>query len=242
MAASGRDYMTIGEVVENARRSAPGPHDLQGPLPRGRGARLARAHGRRLPQVPPGRRRAHRAGPAAAEGALPAARGHPREARRTSTRARCRRSSGPLRHAGRGGRAAVRGGRDGAARQGARRLGLPAVVHPRARRVRAGRARARASTARSSPGPDVAIAHACWDLRRFGIEPRHLRMYETFAEREAALFSQILMPALRHRTPEARQKLDETLAELTGHHERAKRHLLERALGRTLRRRSVGRR
>lgn len=63
-------------------------------------------------------------------------------------------------------------------------------------------------------GPDVAIAHTCWELRRFGIEPRHVRMYETFAEREAAFFQQILMPAMRHRTPEARQKLVETLGEL----------------------------
>jgi DNA-binding transcriptional MerR regulator len=77
---------------------------------------------------------------------------------------------------------------------------------------------------------DVAVAHACWDLRRFGVEPRHLRMYETFAEREATLFSQILMPAFRHRTPETRQKLVETLSELTEHTGDLKSHLLRRAL------------
>jgi DNA-binding transcriptional MerR regulator len=79
---------------------------------------------------------------------------------------------------------------------------------------------------------DVAIVHATWDMRRFGVEPRHLRMYETYAEREAAFFSQILMPAFRHRTPETRQKLVETLAELTALTDELKGRLLRRALGR----------
>lgn len=79
---------------------------------------------------------------------------------------------------------------------------------------------------------DVEIAHACWDLRRFGVEPRHLRMYEGFAERESALFAQIIAPAFRHRTPETRQKLVETLHELTELSADLKRHLTRRALGR----------
>lgn len=79
---------------------------------------------------------------------------------------------------------------------------------------------------------DVAIVHATWDLRRFGVEPRHLRMYETFADREAAFFSQILMPAFRHRTPETRQKLIEALTELTSLTDELKGRLLRRALGR----------
>ncbi len=80
---------------------------------------------------------------------------------------------------------------------------------------------------------DVQVAHACWDLRRFGIEPRHLRMYETLAEREAAFFSQILMPAFRHRTPETRQKLKDTLQELMMLTGDLKTQLLRRALGTT---------
>jgi DNA-binding transcriptional MerR regulator len=80
---------------------------------------------------------------------------------------------------------------------------------------------------------DVAIVHAAWDLRRFGVEPRHLRMYETFAERESSFFSQILMPAFRHRTPETRQKLVETLTDLTTLTEELKGRLLRRALGKT---------
>jgi DNA-binding transcriptional MerR regulator len=81
-------------------------------------------------------------------------------------------------------------------------------------------------------GMDVAISHACWDLRRFGIEPRHLRMYETFADREATFLSQALMPALRHRTPESRQRLVDTLTELTELTGSLKRAMLQRALGR----------
>jgi DNA-binding transcriptional MerR regulator len=64
------------------------------------------------------------------------------------------------------------------------------------------------------PRSDVQIAHACWDMRGYGIDPRHLRIFVTAAEREAALFQQILMPAYRHRTPETRQKLLESLGEL----------------------------
>jgi len=79
---------------------------------------------------------------------------------------------------------------------------------------------------------DIGIAHACWDLRRFGVEPRHLRIYETFAEREASFFSQILMPTFRHRTPETRQKLVDTLGELTRLTGELKKHMLHRALSR----------
>ncbi|MDZ4180155.1 MAG: MerR family transcriptional regulator [Coriobacteriia bacterium] len=78
---------------------------------------------------------------------------------------------------------------------------------------------------------DVHVTHVCWDMRRFGVEPRHLRMYETFAEREASFFSQILMPAFRHRTPETRQKLVDALAELTGLTEQLTAHLVRRSLG-----------
>jgi DNA-binding transcriptional MerR regulator len=77
---------------------------------------------------------------------------------------------------------------------------------------------------------DVASVHAAWDLRRFGVEPRHLRMYGMSADREAALFSQILMPAFRHNTPETRQKLAETLNELVSLTDQLKSRLLRRAL------------
>ncbi len=77
---------------------------------------------------------------------------------------------------------------------------------------------------------DVAVVHAAWDLRRFGVEPRHLRMYETFAEREAALFAQIVLPTFRHKTAESRQRLMETLTELGNLTDQLKSRMLRRAL------------
>jgi DNA-binding transcriptional MerR regulator len=47
-----------------------------------------------------------------------------------------------------------------------------------------------------------------------GVEARHLRMYRTFAEREAVLFGQVLLPYVRQRNPEARARLQEELGEL----------------------------
>ena len=48
-----------------------------------------------------------------------------------------------------------------------------------------------------------------------GVEARHLRMYRTFAEREAVLFGQVLMPYVRQRNPEARERLQGELVELS---------------------------
>jgi DNA-binding transcriptional MerR regulator len=79
---------------------------------------------------------------------------------------------------------------------------------------------------------DVEVAHYCWDLRRFGVEPRHLRAYETSAERSAQLFAQILMPLMRHRTAESGARLTETLEELTRLASELERALLRRAVAR----------
>ncbi len=82
------------------------------------------------------------------------------------------------------------------------------------------------------PGRDIPITHTCWEMRQFGIEPRHLRVHESFAERQAALFQQILLPTMRHRTPEARQKLVETLNGLLERTDELTRHMLRRSVGR----------
>jgi DNA-binding transcriptional MerR regulator len=81
-------------------------------------------------------------------------------------------------------------------------------------------------------GLDVQIAHVAWDLRHYGVEPRHLRMYMTLADREAQLFAQILMPAYRHKTSDSRGRLVETLADMTRHTGDLKRDLLRRSLAR----------
>jgi DNA-binding transcriptional MerR regulator len=47
-----------------------------------------------------------------------------------------------------------------------------------------------------------------------GVEARHLRMYRTFADREAVLFGQVLLPYVRQRNPEARARLQDELGAL----------------------------
>lgn len=79
---------------------------------------------------------------------------------------------------------------------------------------------------------DVEIVRAAHDMTRYGLEPRHLRMYQTFAERQVSLFAQALMPSLRQRNPEARQRLLATLADLASGADVLNRLLLKRALSR----------
>jgi len=43
---------------------------------------------------------------------------------------------------------------------------------------------------------DVQIVHAAWDMRRFGVEPRHPPMSDNLPYREASLVSTILQPTL----------------------------------------------
>ena len=63
-----------------------------------------------------------------------------------------------------------------------------------------------------------------------GIEARHLKMYGHFADREAALFTQVLMPYLRQRNPMARERLQEELEELSRLGRRLRTEMLRRAL------------
>ena len=48
------------------------------------------------------------------------------------------------------------------------------------------------------------VARLAADLLDAGLEPRHLRMYPQFAERQFALIEQLIAPVLRQRNPEAR--------------------------------------
>ena len=49
---------------------------------------------------------------------------------------------------------------------------------------------------------------------RHGVEPRHLRMYRAFADREVSLFEQVLLPFRRRRNPDAAERGEATLREL----------------------------
>ena len=64
------------------------------------------------------------------------------------------------------------------------------------------------------PASDLPVARAAAGLARHGIEPRHLRVYRTGAEREAGLIEQLVAPVLRARSEEARTRATEKLQQL----------------------------
>jgi DNA-binding transcriptional MerR regulator len=67
-------------------------------------------------------------------------------------------------------------------------------------------------------------------LARHGIQPRHLKMYVHFTDREAALFHQVLAPYLRQRNPVSRARVDGTLLELVSEARALRGALLRRAI------------
>ena len=60
------------------------------------------------------------------------------------------------------------------------------------------------------------VAKLAEAFERFGIEPRHLRLFRNAADREVGLIEQVVAPLLRQRNPEARQRAIEAAAELAG--------------------------
>lgn len=62
----------------------------------------------------------------------------------------------------------------------------------------------------------LAVAVLAAGFAKHGIEARHLRMYRSFAEREATLYSQVIQGVLRQRNPEARARARADLVELAG--------------------------
>lgn len=65
-------------------------------------------------------------------------------------------------------------------------------------------------------GDDLVAAKAAAGLIRYGVEPRHLKMYRHFAERESAFFEQIVSPVSRRRDPQAQQEAARSIAEIMG--------------------------
>ena len=63
-----------------------------------------------------------------------------------------------------------------------------------------------------------------------GIQARHLKMYRHFADREGALFAQVLLPYLRQRNPQARDRLQEEVEELARLARRLRTEMLRQAL------------
>ena len=80
----------------------------------------------------------------------------------------------------------------------------------------------------------LTVATATAGLTRFGIEPRHLRLYKNAAEREAGFVEQVVLPLVRQRNPEARARAQETAEELTQLGQQLRGSLLRTALGNLL--------
>ena len=80
----------------------------------------------------------------------------------------------------------------------------------------------------------LVIARIAGNFMRHGIEARHLRMYRAFAEREAGLFEQVLLPYRRQRNPEAQARTRDTLGELSGYGRQLRTALLRQTVRRSL--------
>ena len=61
----------------------------------------------------------------------------------------------------------------------------------------------------------LTVAKLVADFARFGIEPRHLRLFRNSVDRELGLIEQVVTPLLRQRNPEARQRAVDASNELS---------------------------
>ncbi|MGH2752595.1 MAG: transcriptional regulator FtsR [Actinomycetota bacterium] len=65
-------------------------------------------------------------------------------------------------------------------------------------------------------GNDLAVAKAARRMLDYGLEPRHLRMYRQWAEREASFFEQIVAPLARRKDPSSQMKAAQSSQDLIG--------------------------
>lgn len=77
----------------------------------------------------------------------------------------------------------------------------------------------------------LAVARLAAQFARFGVEPRHLRLYKNAADREAGFVEQIVLPLVRQRNPDARARAREAADELALLGQELRSALLRSALG-----------
>ena len=80
----------------------------------------------------------------------------------------------------------------------------------------------------------LTVANLAAAFRAFGIEPRHLRLYRNAADRELGLIEQVVIPLLRQRNPESRQRAVEGADQLAALGQSMRATLLRQALRRHL--------
>jgi hypothetical protein len=80
----------------------------------------------------------------------------------------------------------------------------------------------------------LTVAKLAAGFRAFGIEPRHLRLYRNAADRELGLIEQVVIPLLRQRNPESRQRAIDGADELAALGQSMRATLLRQSLRRDL--------
>lgn len=80
----------------------------------------------------------------------------------------------------------------------------------------------------------LVVARLVAEFARYGIEPRHLRLYRNAVEREMGLVEQIVTPLLRQRNPEARQRAVDAANDVARLGQALRSSLLRRELRRQL--------
>jgi DNA-binding transcriptional MerR regulator len=75
---------------------------------------------------------------------------------------------------------------------------------------------------------DVKLMVIAREMAKYGIEPRHLRMYTSLAEKESALFQQILLPMTRHKGEDRLERIKEVLENLSDLSDQLKTLLLQK--------------
>jgi len=68
--------------------------------------------------------------------------------------------------------------------------------------------------ARYYDGDDYVVLSVVKDFFKYGVQPRHLRMYQHFEEREASFFESIVLPMMRQKNPDARKAATDSLHDL----------------------------
>lgn len=63
-------------------------------------------------------------------------------------------------------------------------------------------------------GDDYVVLSVVKDFFKYGVQPRHLRMYQHFEEREASFFESIVLPMMRQKNPDARKAATDSLNDL----------------------------
>jgi DNA-binding transcriptional MerR regulator len=80
----------------------------------------------------------------------------------------------------------------------------------------------------------LSMAKVAAAFRAYGIEPRHLRSYRNSVDREVGLIEQVVIPLLRQRNPESRQRAVEAAEQLVSLGQSMRATLLRQALRRHL--------